>query len=99
MVLAAALDLLKAGNNRPARIAIIAITTSSSMSVNANRARNTARFCARVPAPKAPEDWRSPKPGGAAVGSRRWTGGLGADHFEFPTEATAPSLALFGCLL
>ena len=33
-VWALALALLKAGNNKPARIAMIAMTTSSSMSVN-----------------------------------------------------------------
>src|SRR5438046_427107 len=27
------------------------------------------RFCARGPDPKAPEDWRTPKPGGTAAGS------------------------------
>src|SRR5438552_17665610 len=29
------------------------------------------RFCARGPDPKAPEDWRTPKPGGTAAGSWR----------------------------
>src|SRR5947199_6820182 len=29
------------------------------------------RFCALAPDSKAPEDWRTPKPGGAAFGSRK----------------------------
>src|SRR5438477_8713407 len=41
------------------------------------------RFCARGPYLKAPEDWRTPKPGGTAAGSWKASHVHGGRHSRF----------------
>src|SRR5947207_5686122 len=44
------------------------------------------RFCARGPDPKAPEDWRTPKPRGVPAGSWRGRTDCGADEHWLPSR-------------